>query len=95
MRIKSKFYRFLKEHKCFAQYIIAFHSGSYHRKVWAERFNGHFHELGRFESVNEFVENIKDKSEIIQFSFIWERTINGSEYWLKINELWRNEISKL
>ncbi len=95
MGIKSKLYRFLKEHKCFAQYIIAFHSGSYHRKVWAERFNGHFHELGCFESVNEFVENIKDKSEIIQFSFIWERTINGSEYWLKINELWRNEISKL
>lgn len=92
MRIKSKFYRFLKEHKCFAQYIREFSNGIKQRERWVKRFESHFTNLDCFENIDNFVESIENKAEIIQFSFAWVNTQKGDKYWNALNTLWRREI---
>ena len=94
--IKKIFLRFLKNHNCFAQFMIRFKNKEAvsERVFWANRSHkGAFKE----EISNDFVSyfnNLKRPSDLLQYAFLWEKTEEGHDFWRVIGDEWRKELKK-
>jgi len=95
--IKRKFFRFLKNRNCFAQFIKRFNCerGTSERMLWANRsykaaFNGEIN-----NGFNSYFSSLKRLSDLLQYAFLWEKTEEGHEFWHSIGDEWRKELKKI
>jgi hypothetical protein len=95
--IKKKFFRFLKNRNCFAQFIKRFNSeeGISERLFWANRS----HKAAFKEEISSgfvsYFGNLRKPSDLLQYAFLWEKTEEGHEFWKAIGEEWRIELRKI
>lgn len=95
--IKRKFFRFLKNRNCFAQFIKRFNckESVSERMLWANRIHkGAFTGEISIGFVSYF-NNLKRPADLLQYAFLWEKTKEGHEFWKTIGEEWRIELRKI
>ena len=95
--IKRKFFRFLKNRNCFAQFIKHFNSeeGISERMFWANRS----HKAAFKEEISSgfvsYFDNLRKPSDLLQYAFLWDKTEEGYEFWMAIGDEWRKELKKI
>ena len=89
------FTRFLKENNCYSVFRKNFKSGINERKYLL--FNYYWHQckfLDNFEGFKQYCSLIDRPKDILLFSFSWEISEEGFDFWDLINDKWTNFLLK-
>jgi len=89
--VAKKLCRFLKENDAYSSFIKAFKKQEKVRVNWSDSYEWYFKRKIN-ASFDDFCEQIKNKSLLIQFSFIWKDANEGHEYWQDLSRKWKNGI---
>ena len=89
--IKKKFFRFLKENKLYSQFKAEFCRQKNIRNAWHQStmyaYAFKYKKL-TVNSFDDYVEELKNKKNILQFAFSWSSTEVGHLRWLQISKKW-------
>lgn len=89
--IKKKFLRFLKENKLYNKFKYEFYRQKKLRNAWHE--SGMYAFAFKFKkiavnSLDDYVEELKDKKDILNFAFSWASTEVGHSRWQQMSKKW-------